>query len=43
MNINVEYRNETRFANFFKRITGWRIAVMYDVNTKLYAEDLKGL
>ncbi len=41
MNINVEYRNESGFANFFSRVKGKRIAVMYDINTKPYAEDIK--
>ena len=35
--MNVEYRHETGFADFFKKVTGTTVAVMYDVNTKPYA------
>ncbi|MBE7067745.1 MAG: sn-glycerol-1-phosphate dehydrogenase [Clostridiales bacterium] len=41
MNINVEYRHESGFKNFFNRITGKIVAVMYDVNTKPFAEQIK--
>ena len=41
MNINVEYKNETGFQGFFERIKGKKVAVMYDVNTKPYAENIK--
>ncbi len=41
MNINVEYRHESGFKKFFERIQGKKVAVMYDVNTKPYAEDIK--
>ena len=37
MNINVEYRNDSGFKNFYKRVTGKKVAVMFDVNTKPYA------
>ena len=41
MNINVEYRHESGFKHFFERIQGKKVAVMYDVNTKPYAENIK--
>ena len=41
MNINIEYRNETGFKTFFNRISSKKIAVMYDVNTKPYANEMK--
>ena len=37
MNINVEYRNDSGFKNFYKRVMGKKVAVMFDVNTKPYA------
>ena len=39
MQISVEYRNETEFSGFFKKITGKKVAVAYDINTKPYALD----
>lgn len=41
MNRNVEYRHESGFTKFFKKITDKKVAVMYDVNTKPYAEQMK--
>lgn len=41
MSIKVEYRNETNFKEFFERISGKRIALLYDVNTAEYAVPLK--
>ena len=41
MNINVEYRNETGFVNFFNKIRNKTVALMYDVNTLPYATNLK--
>lgn len=35
--MNVEYRHETGFKNFFEKIACKVVAVMYDVNTKPYA------
>lgn len=40
MDVNVEYKDKTKFQNFFKRVEGKKIAVMYDVNTKPYAEEI---
>ncbi|MGN1052671.1 MAG: sn-glycerol-1-phosphate dehydrogenase, partial [Candidatus Scatosoma sp.] len=40
MNINIEYKHETGFKNFFNRIAGKKLSVLYDVNTKPYAEAL---
>ena len=40
MNIDIEYKHETGFRNFFKRIAGKRVSVLYDVNTKPYAEKM---
>ena len=40
MEINVEYRHISRFEKFFKSITGKSVTVMFDVNTKPYAQDL---
>ncbi len=41
MNINVEYRNESGFLGFLTRMKGKKIAVIYDINTKPYAEEMK--
>lgn len=41
MNINVEYRDKTNFINFFNRISGKFVAVIYDINTKPYAEKIQ--
>ena len=40
MDICVEYRHKTDFNNFFARMQGRTIALMYDVNTKPYALDM---
>ena len=40
MNINIEYKHETGFKNFFNHIAGKKLSVLYDVNTKPYAEAL---
>ena len=43
--MNVEYRHESGFKNFFQKVAGKVMAIMYDVNTKPYAlqmiEELK--
>ena len=39
--MNVEYRNHSGFQKFFSRVQNKIIALMYDLNTKLYAEQLK--
>ncbi len=41
ININVEYYHKNGFAPFFKRIKGKRVALMYDDNTKPYAERIE--
>ena len=41
MNMNVEYRNQSGFANFFKKTAKKTIALMYDVNTAKYAQNMK--
>lgn len=45
--MNVEYRHESGFKSFFRKIGSKNVAVMYDVNTKTYAlqmiEELKEL
>ena len=38
--MNVEYRHKSGFKNFFEQIAQKTIAVMYDVNTKPYAESI---
>lgn len=40
MNMNVEYRHESGFKKFFKKITKKNVTVIYDVNTKPYAEGI---
>ena len=40
MNINVEYKKENGFPIFYKRIDGKRVTVIFDVNTKQFAENL---
>lgn len=40
MNINVEYRHESDFANFFAKVSGKKVALMYDINTEPYALDM---
>ena len=45
--MNIEYRHVSGFKNFFQKIAGKTLAVMYDVNTKPYAlsiiEELKAV
>ena len=41
--MNVEYYHENRFENFFQKISGKTVAVMYDVNTKPYALQMIGI
>lgn len=41
MNINIEYRHESGFQNFFSKIAQKRVALMYDINTKPYALAMK--
>ncbi|MBQ9756011.1 MAG: sn-glycerol-1-phosphate dehydrogenase [Clostridia bacterium] len=38
--MNIEYRNQTGFKTFFERVNGKTVAVMYDVNTKPFAEKI---
>lgn len=38
--MNIEYRNQSGFKNFFNRVSNKILAVMYDVNTKPYALNL---
>lgn len=40
--MNVEYRHESGFKNFFKKTANKTLAVMYDVNTKPYADEIIG-
>jgi glycerol-1-phosphate dehydrogenase [NAD(P)+] len=40
--MNVEYRHENGFARFFEKIVGKKVAVLYDVNTKPFAEKIIG-
>lgn len=42
MQMNIEYRNQSGFKQFFKKIKNKTLAIMYDVNTKPYAEEFKG-
>ena len=39
--MNVEYKHETGFKNFYAFIKGKTITVAYDKNTKPFADDLK--
>lgn len=39
MNINIEYKHQTGFKNFFKKIDGKKVSVLYDVNTKPFADE----
>lgn len=41
MQINIEYRNESDFAAFFQKIAYKKVALLYDVNTKPYAFEMK--
>lgn len=41
MDMNVEYRHESRFEKFFNKVKGKTVTVMYDVNTKPYAAEIK--
>lgn len=41
MQINVEYRHENGFKNFLKKVSGKDVALLYDVNTKPYALQIK--
>ncbi len=38
--MNIEYRHETGFKTFLSRISGKKVSVMYDVNTKPFAQDI---
>ena len=40
MEINIEYRQKSGFANFFKKVSNKTVALMYDVNTQPYAKAL---
>lgn len=42
MDINIEYRHESGFIKFFNRIKDKRVTVIYDINTKPFAEQIKG-
>lgn len=39
MDINVEYKNQAGFPVFFKKISGKKVVVLFDVNTKKYADE----
>ena len=41
MEINIEYRHEGGFTNFFTKTKGKKVALMYDVNTAPYALGIK--
>lgn len=41
LNLNVEYFHEDGFKNFFNGMKGKNVTVMYDINTKPYAEKMK--
>ena len=41
MQMNIEYRHESGFKVFFEKITDKTLVLMYDVNTKPYADGLK--
>ena len=41
MNINIEYKDKSGFSEFFKKINGKTVSLMYDVNTKPYALAMK--
>ena len=43
MHINVEYFHKSGFATFLQSVKGKAVTVMYDVNTKPYAEWIKEL
>lgn len=43
MHINVEYFHKGGFTNFLQRVKDKAVTMMYDVNTKPYAEWMKGL
>ena len=39
--MNIEYKHETGFKNFYKFATGKKIVMAYDKNTKPFADELK--
>ena len=39
MDINVEYKNQAGFPVFFKKISGKKVVVLFDVNTKKFADE----
>lgn len=41
MNIHIEYRQKSGFSEFFGKIGGRRVCMMYDVNTAPYARAMK--
>lgn len=41
MNINIEYKDKSGFITFFNKIKDKTVSLMYDVNTKPYAMDIK--
>ena len=41
MEMNIEYRNQSGFKVFFEKIANKTVAVMYDVNTKPFADGIK--
>lgn len=41
MQINIEYRHISGFETFFKNVGGKTVALMYDINTKPYALQIK--
>lgn len=41
MEMNIEYRHESGFKTFFGKVAGKTVALMFDVNTKPFAEKIK--
>lgn len=41
MQMNIEYRHTSGFEKFFSKITQKNVALLYDVNTKPYAEQIR--
>ena len=39
--MNIEYKNQSNFANFYDKVQGKSIALMYDANTKPFALEMK--
>ena len=41
MTMNIEYFHKTQFVNFFNSVANKKVAVMYDINTQPFAENIK--